>query len=312
MSSQSYTRISSRQRCKHGTAQHVNGMIMVEVSDFVIVGTGAAGSTLAYCLGELSSATISILETTRVPPGRGGNPVLMERAPAHGAELGVQQPAATRPGNRQVYSAADQATGGGSVVYHTMYVRARLWISTTGPTTVARDGRSSMRFYQRSENQLDDITPPRQDCPLTIINARDLGNPVSQAFIDACVELGYPLVDDFNALSFGLGGTVSTSRTRNGCVLTSYLQPALTQGARHPEDPRPCDETRVGERALRQRRICPGWAPRHRPCQTRSRRLCWHDRITEAPDAVRSATRGPRAARYPGDHGPSRGREELP
>jgi choline dehydrogenase len=41
--------------------------------------------------------------------------------------------------------------------------------------------------------------------PITVVNAKDAGNPVSQVFLDACVELGYPAVDDFNASAFGCG-----------------------------------------------------------------------------------------------------------
>ena len=61
-------------------------------------------------------------------------------------------------------------------------------------------------FYQKLENQLDNTNPTRgQDGPITVINARDTGNPTSQTFLDACVELGYPLIEDFNASLFGAG-----------------------------------------------------------------------------------------------------------
>ncbi|MBL8667135.1 MAG: GMC family oxidoreductase N-terminal domain-containing protein, partial [Rhodospirillales bacterium] len=87
-------------------------------------------------------------------------------------------------------------------------------------------------FYQRSENQLDDLNPTAgKGGPMTIVNARDTGNPVSQTFLDACVELGYPLVEDFNATSFGCGWHHLDMRDgHRGGALTSYLLPAVARG----------------------------------------------------------------------------------
>ena len=66
---------------------------------------------------------------------------------------------------------------------------------------------------------------------MTIVNARDTGNPVSQTFLDACVELGDPLVEDFNATAFGCGWHHLDMRDgRRGGALTSYLLPAVARG----------------------------------------------------------------------------------
>lgn len=203
--------------------------------DFIIVGSGAAGSTLAYRLGELPEASILILEA--------GGPDLPEavEVPYRWNELlltaldwaynSVPQPGL---GNRQIYSAAGRAIGGGSVVYHMMHVRARPedldnWAYNGCPGWSFGD---VLPFYQKLENQLDDTNPTAgKGGPITVVNARDTGNPASQAFIDACVELGYPFVDDFNASNFGVGWHhVDIRDGKRGGVLTSYLQPALRRG----------------------------------------------------------------------------------
>ncbi|MGH8906558.1 MAG: GMC family oxidoreductase [Egibacteraceae bacterium] len=208
---------------------------MVDTFDFVIVGSGAAGSTLAYRLSELSGATILILEAggSDLPeavevPYRWNELLLTELDWAYNS---LPQPGLN---NRQIYTAAGRATGGGSVVYHMMHVRARpadldnwAYNGCTGWSF-----QDALPFFQKSENQLDDTNPTAgKGGPITVVNAKDTGNPVSQAFIDGCVELGYPLVDDFNASHFGVGWHhLDIKHGRRGGVLTAYLQPALSRG----------------------------------------------------------------------------------
>lgn len=203
--------------------------------DFIIVGSGAAGSALAYRLGELPDARILILEA-----GGGDLPEAVE-IPYRWNELllteldwaynSVPQPGLS---NRQVYCAAGRATGGGSVVYHMMHVRAR----PEDLNNWAYNGclgwsfQDVLPFYQKLENQLDDTNPTAgKGGPVTVVNARDTGNRISQTFIDACVELGYPLIDDFNSSHFGVGWHhVNIRDGKRGGVLTSYLRPALSRG----------------------------------------------------------------------------------
>lgn len=207
----------------------------MDTFDFIIVGSGAAGSTLAYRLGELPDARILVLEVggDDLPkavevPYRWNELLLTELDWAYNS---VPQPGLS---DRQVYSAAGRATGGGSVVYHMMHVRARPadldnWAYNGCPGWSFQD---SLPFYQKLENQLDDTNPTAgKDGPVTVVNAKDTGNPASQAFIDACVELGYPLVDDFNASHFGVGWHhVDIKDGKRGGVLTSYLRPAVSRG----------------------------------------------------------------------------------
>lgn len=208
---------------------------MVDTFDYVIVGSGAGGSTLAYRLGERGDASVLVLEagTGEMPeavsvPWRWNELLLTDLDWAYNT--------APQPGlnNRQVYSAAGRATGGTSVLYHMMHVRA--WPADLDGW--AYNGCAGWSFadclpyYQRSENQLDDTNPTAgRGGPVTVVNARDMGNPISQTFLDACVELGFPLVKDFNAPALGAGWQhVDIRDGRRGGVLTSYLLPALAGG----------------------------------------------------------------------------------
>lgn len=208
---------------------------MADNYDFIVVGSGAAGSTVAYRLGELPDTTILVLEAggSYLPeavevPYRWNELLLTELDWAYNS---VPQPGLN---NRRIYSAAGRATGGGSVVYHMMHVRARPedldnWAYNGCPGWSFHD---ALPFYQKLENQLDDTNPTAgKGGPITVVNARDTGNPTSQVFIDACVELGYPFVEDFNASHFGVGWHhVNIKDGKRGGVLTSYLRPALSCG----------------------------------------------------------------------------------
>lgn len=208
---------------------------MADTYDFVIVGSGAGGSTLAYRLSEMAGASILVLEA-----GTGDLPEAVE-VPWRWNELLLTEidwayQSVPQPGlnNRQVYSAAGRATGGGSCVYHMMHVRAR----PADLDNWAYDGCAGWSFneclpyFQRSENQLDNTNPTAgKSGPMTVINAKDMGNPTSQVFLDACAELGYPVVEDFNRTPFGAAWHhVDIKDGRRGGVLTSYLRPALARG----------------------------------------------------------------------------------
>lgn len=208
---------------------------MVDSFDFVIVGSGAAGSTLAYRLSELPHARILILEAggAHIPeavevPWRWNELLLTDLDWAYGS---IPQP---HLNDREMYYASGRVMAGTSAIYHMMHVRPR-------PADLddwAYNGCAGWSFadclpyLQKLEHQLDDTNPTAgKDGPLTVMNAKDTGNPVSQAFIDAGIELGYPAVNDFNAQQFGVGWHhVNIKDGKRGGALTSYLQPALERG----------------------------------------------------------------------------------
>lgn len=208
---------------------------MADGYDFIIVGSGAAGSTLAYRLGALPGVRILLLEA--------GGPELPEAVSVPWrwnelllTELDWAYNSAPQPSlnERRIYSAAGRALGGGSSVYHMMHVRARPgdldnW-AYNGCAGWSFD--ECLPYFKRSENQLDDTNPTAgKGGPMTVVNAKDTGSSISQAFLDACVELGYPLVEDFNAEQFGCGWHhLDMKDGKRGGVVTSYLEPALARG----------------------------------------------------------------------------------
>ena len=104
---------------------------------------------------------------------------------------------------RQTYEPRGKMPGGSSNLYIMMHIRGPPpRTTTTGPTTAARAGR-----YDGVPAVLPEAGGPggrhepdgRQGRAVHVTNAGQHDpNPTSQAFIDACVELGFPPTDDFN------------------------------------------------------------------------------------------------------------------
>ena len=207
---------------------------MPENFDFIIVGSGAAGSTIAYRLSEITDAKILILEAggTHIMeqvdiPYRWNELLLTE---IDWAYMSVPQ---TSLDDRQIYCASGKLIGGTSNIYHMIHTRGRpedydnwAYQGCTGWSF-----KEVLPYLQKLENQEDNTNPTAgKGGPVIVIDGAIAGNPVSQVFIDACVELGYPQVKDFNASKFGAGWHHLDIKDGKRCgVRTAYLEPALTR-----------------------------------------------------------------------------------
>lgn len=210
-------------------------MTMTQSADFVVVGGGTAGSVIASRLAELDGATVLLLEAGQaaitdavVSPHRWNEVLLTDLDWAY-----LSEPQPGLNGTR-VYSAAGRGLGGTSNIYHMMHTRGR----PADYDSWAYDGcagwsyQDVLPFLRRLENQADDTNPTAgRDGPITVVSARDTGNPVSATFLDACAELGFPKVDDFNNAVFGAGWHHVDIRDGQRCgVYAAYLEPALRRG----------------------------------------------------------------------------------
>ncbi len=103
---------------------------------------------------------------------------------------------------RQTPDPRGRVVGGSSNLYIMMHIRGHEsdfdnWAYNGCPGWAYND---LLPFFQKLEDQEDDTNPTGgKGGAIAVINAKDHNpNPTSAAFIEACVELGYPRTDDFN------------------------------------------------------------------------------------------------------------------
>jgi choline dehydrogenase len=207
-------------------------MTMTDAYDYVIVGGGTAGSVLASRLTELDGATVLLLEAGTAPitdavtsPHRWNQVLLTDLDWAY---MGEPQPGLS---GARVYSAAGRGLGGTSNIFHMIHTRGRPadYDAWEHGGAAGWSYAHVLPYLQRLESQRDGDNPTAgRDGPITVVSAERTGNPVSATFLEACAELGYPRVADFNAAESGAAWHHVDIRDGQRCgAYAAYLEPAL-------------------------------------------------------------------------------------
>jgi len=202
--------------------------------DFIVVGTGSAGSVLANRLSENPAVQVLTLEAggAEIPPNV-NNPSLWYTL--LGSAVDWDYTSVPQPGlnGRVTHEPRGKIPGGSSNLYIMMHIRGHQsdydsWAYNGCPGWSYRD---VLPYFQKLENQEDDTSPwAGKDGPLSVANAKLHGpSPTSAAFIDACRELGYPYTEDFNGPDMeGTGWHhVNIKDTKRHSTAVAYLYPAL-------------------------------------------------------------------------------------
>lgn len=212
------------------------GSTAADTFDYVIVGSGAAGSVLANRLTADPAVTVCVLEAG--PPDR--NPWI--HIPAGFvktlADPGVTWQFKTAPipmtGGRRISTTQGRTLGGSSSVNGMIYNRGQPadldnWAQRGNRGWGYAD---CLPYYRRSENRIgvaDDTRGRSADgIPVTDM---DWIHPVSEAFIEGCLGLGIPRAKDYNCgVQAGVGYYQRTIRNgRRISAARAFLHPAMAR-----------------------------------------------------------------------------------
>lgn len=207
----------------------------MEEFDFVIVGCGAAGCVAASRLTENPDTSVLVLEAgDRDLPAEVDDPTAWFRLLGSTIDWGYES--VPQPGldDRVTREPRGRGPGGSSNLYIMMHVRGH----PSDFDSWAYQGAAGWSYsdvepyFGRIENPQDGTGPAGGTGPQRMTNAglHD-PNPASRAFIDGCVELGYPELADFNSGDmFGAGWHhLDISGGKRQGALASYLRPAASR-----------------------------------------------------------------------------------
>ncbi len=204
--------------------------------DYVIIGAGSAGCTLAHRLGEDPKARICVIEAggkddhpfIHVPLGFAFWP---EKAKVNWSFDTTPQ---EHLGGRRGHQPRGRVLGGSSSLNAMIYIRGTK-ADYDGWTAAGATGWSwedVLPYFKRAEDQErgpDDFHGVGG--PLTVSNLRDK-SPMAERFLTATREMQIPDNDDFNGpTQEGAGFYQVTQRNGARCsAAVAYLRPAISRG----------------------------------------------------------------------------------
>lgn len=204
---------------------------MAEQFDYIIVGSGSAGSVMSYRLSE-AGHTVLLLEfggTDRGPliqmPSALSIPMNMKRY-----NWGFETEAEPHLGGRRLATPRGKVVGGSSSINGMVYVRGHARDFDTWEDMGAKGWayKNVLPYFRRMENSHGGEEGWRGvDGPMHMKRGTRL-NPLYQAFIDAGRQAGYPVTEDYNGRQQeGFGPMEMT--VHNGfrwSAANAYLRPA--------------------------------------------------------------------------------------
>jgi choline dehydrogenase len=200
--------------------------------DYIIVGAGSAGCTLANRLSEDSQTSVLLLEA-------GGNDNEQKiHIPAAFSQL-FKTPydweyyteEESEMARRKMYWPRGKVLGGSSSINAMIYIRGHRhdYDSWRDAGNEGWGYADVLPYFKKAENQ--ERGPDEYHGvggPLNVADMRYV-NPLSRAFVEACLETGIPANNDFNGAANEGAGVFQTTQ-KNGArwsTVNAYLKPTL-------------------------------------------------------------------------------------
>lgn len=201
--------------------------------DYIIVGGGSAGCVMAARLSEVAEARVLLLEAGP----RDTNPYI--HIPAGFAKMtsgkllwGYETAPLRHANNRIAVYPQARVLGGGSTINAEIFTRGcpedyDNWAQTLGCRGWSWNDLKP--YFLKSEGNTRLAGPEHgTDGPLAVSDLRS-HSPLSDAYVDGCVEIGMPRNPDFNSGQQAGAGLYQTT-TKHGwrcSAATGYLKPVL-------------------------------------------------------------------------------------
>jgi choline dehydrogenase len=208
----------------------------MDETDVVVIGSGSAGSAVAGRLSEIPGLRVTVLEAGSTDSNIWLHvPIGYAKTMYHPT---ISWNYATEPepglGGRSVPWPRGRVLGGSSAINGLIYIRGQaedydMWRQMGCTGWGFEDCLPWFKRAQRQERGGSDLHGG--DGPLSTTDLRDKG-ALSQAFIDAALELGFPRNDDFNGREQEGAGwyQVTVKDGFRHSAATAYLKPAVKAG----------------------------------------------------------------------------------
>ena len=202
--------------------------------DYIVVGAGSAGSVVANRLSEDPHSKVLVLEAggTEIGPNV-ENPSVWFTLLGSNIDWGYHSVPQPGLNGRSTYEPRGKIIGGTSQLYLMMHIRGHPldydnWAYNGCPGWSFNE---VLPYFKKLEDQEDDTSElAGHGGPLSVINAKNHEHhPLSEVFIQACLELGYPPTEDFNGPHMeGTGWHhINVKNGKRHSTAVAYLLPAL-------------------------------------------------------------------------------------